>query len=275
MDQNIINKETAFHDKWAESVDPSKVKVKALKEACTLPETRYILAFLERYGGVKEKKILEVGCGCGEASVYFATQGAEVIATDISGGMVELAKNVARYHNVEITGITCSADMLPFDEESFDIVYAANVLHHVDMYIALDEIKRVLKPGGYLICWDPIKYNPVINLYRHLASGVRSIDEHPIGRKYLKAIEKRFSRCLSKGFWLNTCLIFIKYYLIDKVDPSKERYWKKIIDDAEQLKPIYTKLENIDKIVLKIFPFLKWMCWNLVVIAKKERLKNV
>jgi len=154
MNSEVLNREKVFHDAWAESVDPRSVNVEALSEACTMPETRYILSEIEKLGGLKGKKVLEIGCGCGEASVYFAKQGAIVTATDISDGMVRLTQRVAECHQVELTGIVCSADALPFPAESFDIVYAANVLHHVDMGKALDEVKRVLKPlsrgGAYL-----------------------------------------------------------------------------------------------------------------------------
>lgn len=269
MNTEILAREKAFHDAWAETVDPKHVNVDAVATACTMPETRYILSIIRRIGGLKNKKILEIGCGCGEASVYFASQGAIVTATDISDEMVNLTKRVASYHHADLTGLSCSADSLPFAANSFDIVYAANVLHHVDIKKTLDEIKRVLKPGGYLMCWDPILYNPIIKIYRRLASDVRSIDEHPVDREYTKEINIRFSKMKSKGFWLSTCLIFVKYYFIDKVDPSKERYWKKVVDDANQLTPVYLKLENIDKKILKYFPFMKWMCWNMVVIAKK------
>lgn len=273
MNSEVLNREKEFHDAWAESVDPRSVKVDALAEACTMPETRYILSEFAKNGGLKGKKILEIGCGCGEASVYFAKQGAVVTATDISNGMVRLTQRVADYHQVSLTGLVCSADALPFPENSFDIVYGANVLHHVDMAKTLDEIRRVLKPGGIFACWDPILYNPAIRIYRRLASGVRSVDEHPVDRKYIKEISKRFytpGGICAKGFWLSSCLIFVKYYFIDKVDPSKERYWKKVVDDSETIKPLYSKLERIDQVLLKRFPFLKWLCWNMVVIVRKE-----
>lgn len=272
MDEKVIEREQVFHDEWADSVDPKEVKIDALEKACTLPETRYIIKFIEKVaGGFKNKKILEIGCGCGEGSVYFATRGAMATATDLSPGMVKLAQNVAKYHSVEIEGVACSADKLPFEDKSFDIVYAANILHHVDIESALDEAKRVLKPGGYFISWDPIKYNPVINIYRKLASGVRTEDEHPIDLSYIKNMKKRFVKVKYRGFWLATCLIFVKYFFVDKVNPSKERYWKKIVDDAESLEPMYAKLENIDNFILRVFPFLKWMCWNMVAICKKEK----
>jgi len=266
---DIVEREVEFHDEWAKSVDPASVRVDAIETVCTMPETRYIISVIGKEN-LKSKKILEIGCGCGEASVYFAKQGAEVFATDISQGMVDLTLNVASYHNVTINGKACPADSLPFEDNTFDIVYAANVLHHVDFDLTLDEIKRVLKPDGMFVCWDPIKYNPAIIVYRRLASGVRTIDEHPIDKAYLKSVKKRFCHVSNKGFWLLTNLVFVKYYFVDKLNPSKVRYWKYIIEDAENIKGMYSRLENIDRLLLKMFPFLKWMCWNMVVISDNK-----
>lgn len=264
MRDDILFREENFHNKWANSVDPKSVKVDELQTACTMPETRYII---ESLGDLKNQEILEIGCGCGEASVYFAKHGANVTATDISEGMVELAKNVASYHGVSIMGKACPADALPFKDHSFDIVYAANVLHHVDIGATLREVKRVLKKDGIFVCWDPIKYNPAINIYRRLASNVRTIDEHPVDKAYLKTIRKTFKHVTSKGFWLLTNLVFVRYFFWEKLDPGKVRYWKQIIDDAERLKSFYMPLERADRFLLHIFPFLKWMCWNMVIIA--------
>lgn len=270
MRQNVLLKEEHFHDNWAHSVDPKDVKVDELQTACTMPETRYIF---DRLGNVNGKRILEVGCGCGEASVYFAKHGGgDVTATDLSPGMVELAEKVAEYHQVTINGVVCSADNLPFEDGSFDIVYAANVLHHVDIESTLKEVKRVLKKDGSFVCWDPIKYNPAINVYRKLANGVRTEDERPIDRAYLKSIRDTFSHVDSKGFWLLTNLVFARYYFVEKLDPSKVRYWKQIVDDADRLKSFYVPLEKVDQLLLKVFPFLKWMCWNMVIIASNKEL---
>lgn len=271
MEKEILEREEKFHDEWANSVDPSSVQVDALETACTLPETRYIISHIGK-DRIRGKKVLEIGCGCGEASVYFAKQGADVIATDLSQGMCDLTQKVARCHNVKLStqgGVSC--ENLPFDTSAFDIVYAANVLHHVDIEKTLREIKRVLKPDGIFVCWDPIKYNPAINIYRRLASDVRTPDEHPVDRAYVKTIKQNFSHVQIKGFWFLTNIIFVKYYFIDKLNPGKIRYWKHIIDDADNLKKIYLPLEKIDSILLKLFPIFKWWCWNMVVIANNKQ----
>ena len=269
MEENVLAREEKFHDEWARSVTPESVQVDAIENACTMPETRYIIRQIGKQN-FHGKKILEIGCGLGEASVYFAKLGAIVTATDLSKGMVELAEKVARYHNVHVDGIECSADALPFDDNSFDMVYAANVLHHVDIKKSLDEIKRVLKSDGIFVCWDPIKYNPAINLYRKLASGVRTDDEHPIDRFYLNSIKSRFRNVKNRGFWLLTNLVFVRYYFFEHLDPSKVRYWKRVIDDSERLESFYLPLERCDEFLLKILPPLKWWCWNMVIIADNK-----
>ena len=80
IDNKILDKEESFHDDWARSIQPHEVMVDEFFEACTAPENRLIM---KKLGDVSGKKILELGAGLGEASVYFAKRGAEVIATDI------------------------------------------------------------------------------------------------------------------------------------------------------------------------------------------------
>ena len=89
-------------------------------------------------------RVLEVGCGWGELAAWIAEDtAAEVIATDLSPRMVELAQE---------TGVDARiADVqdLPFDDESFDAAVAAWMLYHVpDLERGLAEIARVLRPGG-------------------------------------------------------------------------------------------------------------------------------
>lgn len=85
----------------------------------------------------------------------------------------------------------------------------------------------------------------------------------------LKLFKKYFSYVEYDTFWLFTNFIFIKYYFIDKVNPNKERYWKKIIKDADNVKKLYSKLEKVDNAIKRIFPFLKRYCWNIAIICHK------
>lgn len=266
MNQKILNKEEQFHDQWAAGVDIQDVHPIEAFTACTAPENRRIVELL---GDVCGKKILELGCGLGEASIYFAMNGGDVTASDLSEGMLEVASNTAKRFGVTIKTQKCSADDLPFADYSFDVVYAANLLHHVNIEDTLYEARRVLKKGGIFVSWDPLAHNPVINIYRRMAVKVRTKDEHPLKMKELRIFKKYFSEVSHDCTWLFTLWIFLKYYFIDHVDMNQERYWKKIITDHEKLKPIYIKLEKIDKKLLNLFPVLKRYCWNIVVFCQK------
>ena len=148
MGDSILEKEEKFHDEWAKSVNIDNILVDEYFESCTTPENKYLI---KKIGDIKGKKLLEIGCGFGEASVYFAKQGAEVTATDLSGEMLNIALELAKKHNVEIKTLKSASDKIEVEDESFDIVYAGNLLHHVDIDNTLKEVYRILRGGGIFI----------------------------------------------------------------------------------------------------------------------------
>ncbi|MDY6807040.1 MAG: SAM-dependent methyltransferase, partial [Cyanobacteriota bacterium] len=81
-------------------------------------------------------------------------------------------------------------------------------------------------------------------------------------------VKSLYSKTNYDAFWLATLWIFLQFYLIEKVDPNKERYWKKIIVEEERLKPLYLRLEKFDALVKKL-PLMKRFAWNLAVVATK------
>jgi SAM-dependent methyltransferase len=262
----LADRESTFHDAWAESEDASRVLVTESFESCTTPENRHVVRWL---GDVRGLKILDLGCGCGEAAVYFAKRGAVVTACDVSPGMLALAGRVAAAHGVAVTTAVGTAEHLPFPDETFDVVYAANVLHHSDVPAALAEVHRVLAPGGRACFWDPLAGNPAINVYRRMADRVRTPDEHPLTRRDLAAFRSYFCTVELRYFWFATLLVFAKYYLLDRVHPNAERYWKKVIRDAARIKWLYAPLAWIDSILTVVFPPVRYYCWNVVVCARK------
>lgn len=99
-------------------------------------------------------KVLELGAGQGQDSCYFAEQGYAVTSTDIEATALELAKTKAAEKSVQVT--FQEADLrneLPFENETFDVVYAHLSIHYFDHETTvrlIGEIQRVLKRGGVL-----------------------------------------------------------------------------------------------------------------------------
>jgi ubiquinone/menaquinone biosynthesis C-methylase UbiE len=268
MASNIIHqRETNFHDNWAFSEDLEKLDLEVVFEGTTALENRFIMRRLEKLEG---KHILDIGTGLGEAAVYFALQGALVTATDISHGMLRNVQNLADRYGVTLRRVQLLSEELPFSDESFDIVYMANIIHHVQhVASALEEVRRILKKGGTMVSIDPIAYNPLINIYRRVANKVRTTDEHPLTKSDIRLLRKIFPNCETRMFWFLTLIIFLKFYLIDRVHPNKERYWRRIYKVDEKIQWWFTPLSRLDNIILRLLPFLRWWCWNVVAYARK------
>lgn len=264
-----LEREAVFHNKWAASESVINIAISQLFESVAAMENQFIISHV---GELKGKKILDVGCGFGESAVYFALKGAEVIAVDISPEMIRFAKELANRYGVAINFVVSAAEELRFENESFDIVYCANLLHHLSISNRigfLERMHRVLKNGGWFYSWDPLVYNPAIKIYRRIADEVRSKDEVPLNFRILKDFKKIFSKTYHKEFWLLTLTLFFKYYFINRYNPNEIRYWKEIYkENPESIGWWFNGLKKIDNILLNI-PLLRRLAWNIVIYAQK------
>ncbi|WP_231592448.1 class I SAM-dependent methyltransferase [Methanosarcina sp. Kolksee] len=113
---------------------------------------------IKRSGITEGMRILEVGCGSGAFTTFAAKVSGikgEVYALDIQPKMLlQLKKKLSRPENRDIKNIKLvegDVHKLPFDDNSFDLVYTVTVLQELpDKNRALKEMKRVMKPGGIL-----------------------------------------------------------------------------------------------------------------------------
>lgn len=104
---------------------------------------------LDKIGSLKNKKVLEIGCGIGRWAKYLVEREPTIHYTgiDISPKMVEIAKK--RVPSASF--LNMSGDNLRFKDESFDLVFSITVLHHIpyDKQIkTIKEMCRVVKRGG-------------------------------------------------------------------------------------------------------------------------------
>jgi 2-polyprenyl-3-methyl-5-hydroxy-6-metoxy-1,4-benzoquinol methylase len=97
--------------------------------------------------------LLEVGCGMGYDSLEFLKRGVRVTATDLTPRAVELARKHFAISGVAAEDVRVeNALALSFPDNSFDAVWANGVLHATgNTALAIQEVRRVLKPGGRAI----------------------------------------------------------------------------------------------------------------------------
>lgn len=264
MEIGRIDREKEFHDRWA--LGASLPDIFSFNEALTSPELRAIHSALP---SVKRKKVMDLGCGLGEASVYFAHRGADVTAIDLSPEMLNATGRLAEKNKVSVRCHLAAAEDLGLDgSDKYDVIYVGNLFHHVDIERTLEKLIRHLKSDGVLVSWEPIAYNPVINVYRRIATEVRTPDEHPLYRSDVRKITGKFKDSQLRFFWLSTLVIFLAMALVQRRNPNKVRFWKAVVEESDKWAWLYRPLAAVDRCVLAVFPFLGWLCWNVVIVAK-------
>ena len=264
-EMTLEEREALHHDEWAESIDVNTVDVEATWKGIGCPEVKWIAG---RLGDLRGKRVLDLGSGLGEGAIWFASQGARVTALDISSGMLGLVHRGAERRGLTVRTVVGSAtDLSVFDDASFDVVYGANMLHHVDIGACVREVHRVLAPGGIAAFWDPVKYNPAIELYRRMAAGMRTEDEHPLVRADLATLTQTFTTVEARGFWLSSLMLFARFFLIDRIHPSADRYWKLVVERQDKHRRLLSVTHAFDRLVLRVCPPLRWVCWNMAVVC--------
>lgn len=112
-------------------------------------EKLHHLLRLVKFDGYEGKKVLEVGCGAAVDLARFARGGAVVTGVDLASSAIELAR--ANFQQQGLSGEFHVADgeSLPFEDDTFDLVYAHGVVQYTaNPQKLVDECRRVLKPGG-------------------------------------------------------------------------------------------------------------------------------
>jgi len=261
-------REREFHDRWAADVDPRSLDPAHLAECPTTPETTWAL---RQMGELRGKRVLDLGCGYGETTAWLAIQGARVDAVDISPRMVEVSRALAERVGVadRVTFHVAPGEQLPFVDGSFDAAFGHDVLHHLDLERGRDEIRRVLNPGSRAVFVEPLGHNPVINLFRDRSPETRTPDEVPLRFRDFERLGRGFRSLRHREFQGVTLGIFLWFYAVERADPNEERYWKKIIVEAERYKRAFGVLNAIDRTVLALCPPAGRLCRMTVIVLDR------
>lgn len=205
------------------------------------------------------KRVLEIGCGAGIDAVTLAKQGAIITATDFTERAVKLTR--ALFAETGLTAVVpgmrsaasawqADACDLPFEAETFDVVYSFGVLHHIpDVDVVLQEAKRVLRPGGKMIA---MLYNQDSLLYAY-SILLRGLKEGLAPGEALLAWSERIPGCP-----------YTKVYTEQSARELFGKYFSQVTVDIE-----YPVVDLPTERKVKLTDAPRELGWHLLVRAKK------
>lgn len=271
MTQMILNdrqkRERDYYEQYSQLFDcTKKIDLSPVQKPLQQIEQRPWNSYWKIYQLAIEKYFLgsialDFGCGPGDNSIRFASIGYKVKGFDISQANINMADKVflKYFPDTRPNFIVSTAENLPYEDNSFDIIIGIDILHHVDIEKSIKECWRVLKPRGSAIFREPIEvklFETIRNLWiikkifpksasfeNHITEDEKKLTSHD-----LKIIEKTFLNLEIERF------LFLSR--LDKIFRKKDSTKKSL-------------LEVCDYYLFKFFPFLKPLGGAVIIKLKK------
>ncbi len=185
---------------------------------------------------LRNKKVLVVGCGFGEDALRLAKMGAQVEALDLSPESLSVAKELASREKLQISFREMPVETMDYESDIFDFVVARDILHHVDIPAAMNEIIRTSKNGALFVVnevythsfTDRIRHSAFVEkkLYPAMQSFVYegeqpyiTEDERKLTEKDVAEIVKPLKKIVLKKHF---------NFLVNRVAPDKYDFLSKI-----------------------------------------------
>lgn len=151
MDENLKKQQELYDRGW-------RTELQAGKEERGNLQTN--LEFLDQTNLLKpQDKILEIGCGIGTVVNELSRKGHDIIGIDISGEAIEYGRK--KYSDIRLE--VQAAEILPYEDESFNVVLSFDLFEHIaETNKHISEVRRVLRPGGYYLFQTPNRYSNII-----------------------------------------------------------------------------------------------------------------
>lgn len=211
------------------------------------------------FAGHAGHELLEIGGGIGTDLSQFARHGAKITDLDLSSGHLELAKENFRLRGLPGRFIHHDAEALPFDDNSFDVVYSNGVIHHTpNTRGVVREIRRVLRPGGKAIIM--VYAENSLHYWRNLvwAIGIKedALQTQSMGEIMSRSVERSDNAAARP---------LVKVYTPARLANLFEGF-----QDIEIVQRQMVAEEKPRLLARVPLPTLgKWMGWNLIIKARK------
>jgi len=224
---------------------------------------------MQSLGPLEGKTVLELGCAFGSFAVFLAKQGARVTGVDIGPDLIESAKLSAEINHVDCEFHRANIVNLPFDTNSYQFVVGISVLHHLsqsDLKRAVEEIYRVLDESGVAIFCEPVENSKIFDFIQDLfPAGERSSGyyrpsmlQRRAWAKYVETVNDRAlttRELVSAGKQFRMVTIRPYGFLIRLKRLIGKRYENTLIE--------------IDNVLFKYFPAVKYLCKSVLVGYRK------
>lgn len=149
------------------------------------PKKWFLYRHIEKHKkrlNVQTYRILDVGCGMGATVIDFKkmfNRSVEVIGIDVVRMQVDLGNTKLKKHGVSAQLEWYDGEHFPFNSESFDAIYTSDVLGHVqNVQPWLEELARVLKPGGVLAMFSESVLGPHAKIRQYMLRRGLNTDPH-------------------------------------------------------------------------------------------------
>lgn len=218
MSNRDINQENwkNYHNQW--------------NQRTKTPANWRIIEAINSVTDIQSKRILEVGSATGKDNIYLAKSGAKAYILDYIPQPLQLASQIADRIGTKITPIQGDTFQLPFNDNSFDLVYSQGLLEHFREPLTLIlEQKRVLKPSGLLLIDVPQKYH-IYTILKHILMALGKWipgweTEFTIGQLQNLLREADLDFVYSYGDWSNFSILrkSIKYLTGNEISNSQRK----------------------------------------------------
>lgn len=207
------------------------------------------------------QRLLDFGCGLGNASMCYAQIGYRVSGFDVcEENIVECRRKAERYGFSEQTDFSLqAAEQLDYPDETFDVVAGFDILHHVEVEPALREARRVLKPGGIAVFREFVEV-PIFDAVRNSPLGTRLVsnetsiadhrteDEEKLNREQVRVVHSVFPNA-----------DVIRFNLFSR--------FSRFFPNRHPERP--SKVERLDQFVFRALPFSRLFGGDVVMILHK------
>jgi len=196
--------------------------------------------------------LLEYGCGDTRSGLELAAIARSVQGIDISDVAIEASRADAAAAGVaNVRYDVANAEAMEFADGSFDLVFGSGIIHHLDIEKSFSEVRRVLRPSGRALFWEPLGHNVIVNGYRALTPGARTPDEHPLLKRDFDTAQRHFGE-VSTRFYGLTSLAAVPFA-------------------ASPMGDTMIKLTSgLDRALFRI-PGMRWQAWYAMIELSQPR----